>query len=70
MKRLLILLVLISSAVQAEIYKSQNEKGEWIYSDKRSPRAELLKLPPLSTYAPPVQSQPEPDEQEESGDNL
>ena len=55
MKRLLILLVLVSSAVQAEIYKSQNEKGEWIYSDRPSPRAETMKLPPLSTYTPPPQ---------------
>jgi hypothetical protein len=56
MKRLLILLVLITGTVQAEIYKSQNENGEWIYSDKPSPRAEPMKLPPLSTYAPSTPS--------------
>jgi hypothetical protein len=56
MKRLLILLVLISGTVQAEIYKSQNEKGEWIYSDKPSPSAERMKLPPLSTYTPSTPS--------------
>ena len=56
MKQLLILLALISCAVQAEIYKFQNEKGEWIYSDKRPPSAEPLKLPPLSTYTPQTQT--------------
>ena len=56
MKRLLILLVLITCTVQAEIYKSQNEMGEWIYSDKPSPSAERMKLPPLSTYAPSTPS--------------
>ncbi len=55
MKRLLILLVLITCAAQAEIYKSKNDKGEWVYSDKPSPNAERMKLPPLSTYtAPPL----------------
>jgi hypothetical protein len=53
MKRLLVLLVLITCTVQAEIYKSKNDKGEWVYSDKPSPNAERMKLPPLSTYAPP-----------------
>ncbi len=52
MKQLLILLVLITCTVQAEIYKSQNAKGEWVYSDKPSPQAERMNLPPLSTYAP------------------
>ena len=53
MKRLLILLVLITCTVQAEIYKSQNEKGEWVYSDTPSPNSERMKLPPLSTYTAP-----------------
>jgi hypothetical protein len=52
MKRLLVLLVLVACTVQAEIYKSQNNQGEWVYSDKPSPDAERLKLPPLSTYTP------------------
>ena len=57
MKRLLIFLVLVTSAAQAEIYKSQNEQGEWVYSDTPSPNARRLKLPPLSTYtAPPLPS--------------
>ena len=69
MKRLLILLVLITCTVQAEIYKSQNEQGEWVYSDKPSPSAERMKLPPLSTYKPPaLQSAPAPARQEEPED--
>jgi cell division septation protein DedD len=58
MKRLpIILLIMISCAVQAEIYKSQNEKGEWVYSDTPSPSAERMKLPPLSTYTPTTPAQ-------------
>ena len=57
MKRLLVLLVLLACTVQAEIYKSQNEKGEWVYSDKPSQDAERMKLPPLSTYTPPPVTQ-------------
>jgi hypothetical protein len=58
MKRLLVLLVLLACSVQAEIYKSQNDKGEWVFSDKPSPDAERMKLPPLSTYTPPPVKQP------------
>jgi hypothetical protein len=58
MKRLLVLLVLVACTVQAEIYKSQNDKGEWVYSDKPSPDAERMKLPPLSTYTPAPIKQP------------
>ena len=58
MKRLLVLLVLVACTVQAEIYKSKNDKGEWVYSDKPSPDAERMKLPPLSTYTPAPIKQP------------
>ena len=58
MKRLLVLLVVVACTVQAEIYKSQNEKGEWVYSDTPSRDAERMKLPPLSTYTPPPIKQP------------
>ncbi len=58
MKQLLVLLVLITCPVQAEIYKSQNAKGEWVYSDKPSPQAERMRLPPLSTYKPPPVRRP------------
>ncbi|MCK5308207.1 MAG: hypothetical protein KAJ73_06305, partial [Zetaproteobacteria bacterium] len=44
--------------VQAEIYKSKNDKGEWVYSDKPSADAERMKLPPLSTYTPAPIKQP------------
>jgi hypothetical protein len=67
MKRLLVFLVLITCTVQAEIYKSQNEQGEWVYSDKPSPTAERMKLPPLSTYTPPA-LQSAPAQQEEPED--
>ncbi len=63
MKKLLVLLVLVSCAVEAEIYKSQDEKGEWVYSDRPSPSAQRMKLPPLSTYTPTEQAQPpQPDQ--------
>ena len=52
MKKLLILLALTCHAAEAEIYKSQDENGEWSYSDRPSPSAERMKLPPLSTYTP------------------
>ena len=65
MKRLLILLALTSYAVEAEIYKSQDEKGEWSYSDRPSPTAERMKLPPLSTYTPPAKPASTEDVQEE-----
>ena len=58
MKRLLVLLVVVTCTVQAEIYKSKNDKGEWVYSDKPSPDAERMKLPPLSTYTPASIKQP------------
>ena len=58
MKRLLVLLVLVACTVQAEIYKSKNDKGEWVYTDKPTPDAERMKLPPLSTYTPPPVTQP------------
>ncbi|MGB5439503.1 MAG: DUF4124 domain-containing protein [Gammaproteobacteria bacterium] len=58
MKKLLVLLVLISCAAAAEIYRSQDEKGEWTFSDRPSPSAERMKLPPLSTYTPTVKSLP------------
>lgn len=45
--------MLITCSVQAEIFKSQNDKGEWVYTDIPSPDAERIKLPPLSTYSPP-----------------
>jgi len=59
MKRLLVLLVLVACSVQAEIYKSKNDEGEWVYTDTPSPNAERMKLPPLSTYTPvPVSQSP------------
>ena len=58
MKRLLVLLVVVACTVQAEIYKSKNDKGEWVYTDKPSPDAERMKLPPLSTYTPAPIKQP------------
>ena len=70
MKKLMILLVLISCAVEAEIYKSQNEKGEWIYSDRPSPSAERMKLPPLSTYTPTIKSLPPDADQKEAAGSM
>ena len=55
MKYFILLLALVSAGVQAEVYKSTNEKGEVVYSDTPSRGAERVKLPTLPTYtAPPV----------------
>jgi hypothetical protein len=57
MKRFPVLLILLAASVQADVYKSVNEKGEVIYSDQPTPNAKLVKLPELPTYtAPPVPS--------------
>ena len=53
MKLLPILLVLLSVNVQADVYKSINEKGEVVYSDQPAPNAQRMTLPELPTYAPP-----------------
>lgn len=55
MKYLILMLVLVSACVQAEVYKSTNEKGEVVYSDRPSVGAKRVRLPALPTYtAPPV----------------
>jgi Domain of unknown function (DUF4124) len=55
MKRFPVLLILLAASVQADVYKSVNDKGEVIYSDQPMPNAQRLKLPELPTYkAPPV----------------
>lgn len=55
MKKIIILLALVASVAQAEVYKSVNEKGEVVYTDTPSQGAERVKLPALPTYtAPPV----------------
>ncbi len=71
MKRLLVLLVVVACTVQAEIYKSKNDKGEWVYSDKPSADAERMKLPPLSTYTPaPIKQPPASDPDREQSDDT
>jgi len=50
---LLLLAGLATGLVQAEIYKTINADGEVIYTDKPSPQGKKVKLPGLSTYAPP-----------------
>jgi hypothetical protein len=55
MKRIPVLLVLLAGIVQADVYKSVNDKGEVTYSDQPMPKAERMKLPELPTYsAPPL----------------
>lgn len=50
---LLLLAGLVTGLAQAEIYKTINADGEVIYTDKPSPQGKKVKLPGLSTYAPP-----------------
>jgi hypothetical protein len=55
MKLLPVLLILLAASVQADVYKSVNDKGEVIYSDQPAPNAQRMKLPELPTYkAPPI----------------
>ena len=55
MKRFPILFLLLAAGVQADVYKSVNDKGEVVYSDQPTPNAQRMKLPELPTYtAPPV----------------
>lgn len=55
MKYFILLLVMVAAGVQAEVYKSVNEKGEVIYTDKPTVGAKRMKLPELPTYtAPPA----------------
>ena len=53
MQRFSVLLMLVAGLVQADVYKSVNDKGEVVYSDKPTPGAERLKLPPLQTFTQP-----------------
>ena len=49
----ILLMVLASAGVHADVYKSVNEKGEVVYSDQPTPNAQRVKLPELPTYTPP-----------------
>jgi hypothetical protein len=51
-----ILLVLLSTPVCADIYKSINADGEVVYSDKPEKGAEQLEMQPLPSYTPPPQN--------------
>jgi len=50
MKRIPVILILLSASVQADVYKSVNEDGEIIFSDQPTPNAKRIKLPELPTY--------------------
>jgi hypothetical protein len=55
MKRFPLLFILLAASVQADVYKSVNEKGEVVYSDQPTANAQRMKLPELPTYtAPPI----------------
>ena len=53
MKCLLVLLMLLSGLVHAEVYKYIDDKGAVVYSDQPRPGAERVKLPEIQTYTPP-----------------
>jgi hypothetical protein len=57
MRAVCLLLCLALGSVQAEVYKSVNEQGEVIYSDRPGKDAERLRMPALPSYTPqPVRS--------------
>ncbi|MGD8308398.1 MAG: DUF4124 domain-containing protein [Chromatiales bacterium] len=49
----LVLALLVPPAAGAEIYRIVDEDGNVVYSDTPAPSAERVRLPGLSTYAPP-----------------
>jgi hypothetical protein len=52
-----LLVCLLATLAQAEVYKSINEDGEVVYSDRPGENAERLRMPALPTYTPqPVRS--------------
>jgi hypothetical protein len=53
MRQVLLLLVLLSGPVLADVYKIVTDTGEVIYSDTPAPGAERINLPELPTYTPP-----------------
>jgi hypothetical protein len=52
MRVVCLLLCLSLGSAQAEVYKSVNERGEVIYSDRPGKDAERLRMPDLPTYTP------------------
>lgn len=53
MKYLLVMLMLLTGLVHAEVYKYIDDKGAVVYSDQPRPGAERVKLPEIQTYTPP-----------------
>ncbi len=49
------LLVLLVGTVSAEVYKSVNEHGDVVYSDRAAKGSKKVTLPPLPSYAPQPQ---------------
>jgi len=64
MRLFLLMLCLCSSVASAEVFRSIGEDGAVLYSDKPSPGAEPVDVPPPSSYTPPtlptVRSTPSP----------
>jgi hypothetical protein len=54
MKYYTLLLLLISLAGQAEVYRSVDRLGNVIFSDKATDNAEKIELQESYTYSPPV----------------
>lgn len=54
MKYYTLLLLLISLAVQAEVYRSVDREGNVIFSDTSTDNAEKIELQQSYTYSPPV----------------
>ena len=52
MRVIQILLLMLSAAVHAEVYKSINADGEVVYSDQPGRGAERVQMPPLPSYTP------------------
>jgi hypothetical protein len=52
MRMIVVLVLIASAAVHAEVYKSVNAEGEVVYSDQPGGGAERMKMPALPTYAP------------------
>lgn len=57
MRIVCLVLLLLTATAQAEVYKSINDDGQVVYSDRPGDNAERLRMPALPTYTPqPVRS--------------
>lgn len=68
MKYWTLVLILLSSAAFAEVYRWVDENGNTVYSDQPVDNAEQINLPEASTYSPVIVPIEEPADNDETSD--